>query len=330
MNRARAFGCRWARVILLLRWAFGLGVLAVVLATTDFAALSQSMRAVAWWPAGLAIAGLVLVHGLGAVAWRRLAEGLGGMTLGLGFAFRSYYAGQAVGSLTPGNVGSEAYRAAALRPTAHGWRQTLIPVAVQRLASTFAVGLLAAGGALWMPAAPVTRIVAVAAPFVMVVAVALVVSGAARTRWVSGIRAGLGEAPGRAIRDAVILSVLSHLCASGLAFVLIISTGERVPMGPAFASLAIARLATVLPLTPGGLGVQEAAFVLLLPDAGLSVEGAVTVSALNRLAFLVTVAVGLVCIVAGQGRPPEPEEVPRGPDARAAGNAPASQSAWRP
>ena len=63
------------------------------------------------------------------------------------------------------------------------------------------------------------------------------------------------------------------------------------------ASIAVARLTILIPLSPSGLGFQEAALSVLFLQIGLSPEMALATALLNRLALVLTVALGTALIV---------------------------------
>jgi uncharacterized membrane protein YbhN (UPF0104 family) len=83
-----------------------------------------------------------------------------------------------------------------------------------------------------------------------------------------------------------------------LTSVLLISVQTGIDAVQVIAVLSFARLASLLPFAPYGLGLQEGAFVLVLPMVGVSAEAAIAVSLLGRLALLGTllVGVGFFCV----------------------------------
>ena len=60
------------------------------------------------------------------------------------------------------------------------------------------------------------------------------------------------------------------------------------------ASIAVARLTILIPLSPSGLGFQEAALSVLFLQIGLSPEMALATALLNRLALVVALGTALM------------------------------------
>ena len=69
-----------------------------------------------------------------------------GLRLSWGAALRVHYAAQALGSVTPGNLGSDIHRATVVRQAGHGWSAAIEPIVVQRATSYLALSLLAGIG----------------------------------------------------------------------------------------------------------------------------------------------------------------------------------------
>jgi len=78
-------------------------------------------------------------------------------------------------------------------------------------------------------------------------------------------------------------------------------------------------IATLLPISIAGFGVREGAFVALLGEVGVSSTEATLLSLLSVAAFTVAALPGAAALIAGDLRPPRPEEI----EARLAGAAPA-------
>jgi uncharacterized protein (TIRG00374 family) len=110
---------------------------------------------------------------------------------------------------------------------------------------------------------------------------------------------------GRAFVLPSLLATLFHAGSVLLAYTLALAVYAEAPFFATVQLLLVARLTTLLPITPYGLGFQEASLALLLPGVGISEAGALAVSVLNRLAMLVTAGVGISALLAGQsGRIP--------------------------
>ena len=79
-----------------------------------------------------------------------------------------------------------------------------------------------------------------------------------------------------------------------------LALGGSGEAGPILASIAVARLSILIPLSPSGLGFQEAALSVLFLQIGLTAELALAAALLNRLALLGTMALGAAIIVGGK------------------------------
>jgi uncharacterized protein (TIRG00374 family) len=87
-------------------------------------------------------------------------------------------------------------------------------------------------------------------------------------------------------------ALLFHFFSMLFTYVLVVAVAGHASVVDAVATLALARLATMLPFVPYGLGVQEGALVIALPSIGVSAEAAIAVSLLSRIALLGTILVG--------------------------------------
>lgn len=289
------------RLLLIARWGAAAIVLAVVLSRLDLAGVIELATRANLVLVALAIAGLVAIHVVAVAGWRRLLRSLAGAELRWRPGLRLYYAGQAIGSLTPGNVGSDVYRTVAL-DVAAGRRALAGVILVQRLAGTIALGFLAALAA-WLLRQELLPAVAVGDQ---------AMSALASVAAVAAVGIGLLLARSRRWRSVVIdgfgLGVVFHGGSIALGALMVVAVDptstERLP--GILAAVAIARLSLVLPLTPSGLGVQEGVLGVLFVQLGLPAEVAVAAMLLNRLAMLATVLLGTAVLAVG-GRP---ERVP--------------------
>lgn len=293
------------RTAWLLRLGLGIAIIGAVIWFSDPAAIGRHLRGADWRIAVPAIAGVVGVHVIGAATWRLLGRGLAGVELPWRRAIRLYYAAQALGTLTPGAVGGDAYRMWAMRPAGAGWRGAALPVIAQRVLSYVSAGVLAAAAAFAMPVSTNARLALLAVP-----ALAIAAGGAAwvlyRRRWSGGERATPPPVVRRALAVAAAQSVAFHAMAAVFGLGIILSLDSSVDLPAALAALMVIRVAAILPLTPAGIGFQEGAFALLLPQAGVSAEAALAASALNRVAMLITLAIGLAAAADARGEARQP------------------------
>jgi uncharacterized membrane protein YbhN (UPF0104 family) len=321
---AGAIGMR-RRLPTVIRWFVAIGLVAIVLTRFDVGAVATRISAANLLLAVPAIGGLVAIHLVGAVAWRRLLEEFGGIRTDWRSAVRLYYAAQAVGSITPGNLGADVYRIAAVdAPSTR--RAAAVPILLQRVTSTAAMVLLGAAGLVTLGSRElVQRSFVDALPLVVAavsIATVVVATGALWFRaellaaWAQGREhlAGL-------LRNGLGLGLLFHAASIGLGWVLVaaIDPGTASRSGEVLAILAVARLSVVLPLSPAGLGVQEAAVGVLFAQVGLDPQVALAAILLNRVALLVVVVLGAAGLLRG-----------RAARARAATPAPTATTAGTP
>ena len=301
---------------LLLRWVLALGILGALVSYFDSGELGSALGGVDWSVAYPAILGLTAMHLVAVAMWKMLASRLAGMKLRWGCLARVYYAAQAVGSLTPSNIGGDAYRAYAVTGGTRRWGEALLPIATQRVASYLSLLFLGALATVVLPFHALT-------PKALAMTAALFVVGIL-CFWTLARRASApGSLPGRLARRfhlptawtaipirrlvttlgaALIMGLAFHAGSTALSYVLVLAIGGEPPVLPALAALMVARLAIILPVPVGGLGFLEGAMALLFPGIGMTAEMGLAVSLLNRLAFVQTVLIGSLFILAGKTR----------------------------
>jgi uncharacterized membrane protein YbhN (UPF0104 family) len=296
----------WAPVAL--RWALGVGIVAVLLLRQDAGDVLRRLGSADLRLAIPAVIGLVAVQALGALAWWAISRALRGGAMPWGETLRLYYVAQGLGALTPGNLGADVYRVAAgtRDERAPGWRVRLVAIVVQRVTSTLALVCLGLAGFLVLPSA--------AAPSLPLFLIgALLAIGSAVLIWlISRRRSWLPDQDGsspptRRLAEAggigLLLGAAFHIVAIGLGGLLVASVTRVTDPLPILGCLAIARLSILLPISPSGLGIQEGALSLLFMQIGLPAETALAAALLNRLALLATAAVGALLLVPTPEKP---------------------------
>jgi uncharacterized membrane protein YbhN (UPF0104 family) len=259
-----------------------------------------------------AVAGLAAAHVVMALGWRSMLRRLGDVRLPASVAVRSYYAAQALGGVTPANLGGDLYRAAALRAGGHGWRAAVLPIVVQRATSYAALGALSLGAVAVLAAAgvggPILLLAAGVGCVVLALAAVLLapdgafdglhrrlirlVGGAEPPRdggrFLGGLRGGaaIGLATGAAF----------HAVSVVLTWAVLAAVDPALATPAVAAAITIARLSLAVPLSPSGIGVQEGALAALVAALGGPVDAAVAGMLLARLGLVVTTAVGAACI----------------------------------
>jgi uncharacterized membrane protein YbhN (UPF0104 family) len=243
---------------------------------------------------------LTSVHVLAALTWRHIGSGLGAPRIGRWSAIRAYYASQAIGGLTPANLGGDAYRVVALRTAGSGWADAAGGVLVQRATSFAALGLIGVVALLALPDVATTAVpLLVAAGLITIIAafpMGLVV------RRLTGAIASAAFV--RASASGLILGLLFHGLAIGASYLLVLAVDPTSSGIAVVAAVALARLAIAVPVTPSGLGIQEGAMAALFIVLGLDPAVAVAATLLGRLGLLATTVIGLGIIAIGRRSQP--------------------------
>jgi hypothetical protein len=107
---------------------------------------------------------------------------------------------------------------------------------------------------------------------------------------------------------SVVTSIVIHFLILTAIAVLGNALGIHVPFVDYYALVPLALIAQSLPLSPGGIGIGEAAFVSLFGIAGVSSAAALTLSVSYRLIqLLVSLVGGVLLLVQGETRPTDRE-----------------------
>lgn len=301
-----------------IRVLLGLVVLGLVLLTVDPTAAWRLLVRADPWLVGFGVVGLTVVHVVAASAWWSMLRIAAGVELPWRRAVATFYAAQAIGGVTPANVGGDLHRAVTLRGAGLGWGAAVAPLIVQRATSYLALALLAVAAIVVL--APMSDLplpmVAIGGGTAVLISLAawLVLSPPAvatglrswfvrRVDGAGGSDARLADGLGRSAVVGLASGLVFHALSIGLTFTLILALDPDIPALPALAALTVGRLSLAVPITPSGLGVQEGALAVLFGTIGLSPETAVAGLLLGRLALVSTTVVGAV-LLARAGRMP--------------------------
>jgi uncharacterized membrane protein YbhN (UPF0104 family) len=301
------------RLLMATRWALGLAIVGFLLLRFDIRAVAGTLQQVDLRLAVPAILGLVAVHLLGAVAWHDLSIRLANVRLGWWQTITHYYAAQALGSVTPANLGADAYRLAAVREPTRGWVTLLLPIVVQRVTSYVSLSLISLAALALLPRSSSTLPIVItgAGLILLSTAVLLIVRRPHLFAWPLRLlpqrmrpilqRTTLSARDWiAALTSGMSLGFAFHLGSIAMVYLLVVALGWRGAAGPVLACIAVARLAILIPLSPSGLGLQEAALSVLFLQIGLSAEMALATAILNRLALVATMALGAALMVSGR------------------------------
>lgn len=277
--------------------------------------LSATFAQLRPWEAALALA--VMWTGMGVAAWRwhRVLRALGAPLTGRETTLL-FGAGLFLSLFLPTGVGGDVYRLARVQRGGFGVRRGALSLAFERGIGLAALLLLAAPAVVLNPN---TRDFAVLAATLGGGAVALLVAlriwgrvlfDALSARYAQ-LEPLLGTEARRALKGVftpvLLASFAIHL--STISACWLLARGLSVPLGfaDAMALVPLVVLAGQIPITPGGLGVREAAFVFFLGRVEIPESAAFAVG----LAWLGTLyATGLVggilFLFERRGRAPEP------------------------
>lgn len=313
-----------ARVWVWVRWALGIGMVALMVVGLDGDEVAARIGAADVPLVAMAVLGLTAVHALGAMTWAVLCRQLGGLRLGRLTALRLYYVAQALGGVTPANIGGDAYRVVAVRSARLGWGGAVAPVLVQRATSYLALALLAlpAIGILFfgshlasaiLPAALLLCAAAGGVGVVMLAAPASLTRLLARLPWAHAAPGGHGAVAGAWARPPIWsvvtgtgLGLLFHGASVLLTAVLLAAVDPTAVGIPVVAAIVVARLSLAVPILPSGLGANEAILALLFSALGLAPQAALAGLLLGRLALALTTVVGASLLLLGRPEIPEP------------------------
>lgn len=303
------------------RWAAAIVILGLLVVGLDGGEIVARLEGANAPLVACGVLGLGAVHLLGAAAWRILCRQLGALRLPWATSLRIYYAAQALGGVTPANLGGDAYRVMAVRAAGLGWRAAVAPVVVQRATSYLALALLALPALAWLAAfshAPVAVLLAglLLAAAAGGVALLLLVAPASVERLRSRLRGGRAAAASRdadraTTRGAPLGPVLGAT-ALGLAFhgVSVLLTGLLVaavdPSAtgmPVLAAVVVARLSLAVPVLPSGIGANEAILSLLFAGLGMAPQTALAALLLARVALVLTTLLGTGLLLFGRRGP---------------------------
>lgn len=315
MNRRRHEARK--RLAWISRWVLGLGLVFLVGFSVHWNRLGEVFGQANWLVAVPGIVALIAVRGVAGWTWwlllRRFANGK--PTIGAVEAVRVFYIAEALGSLTPMNVGNDLYRAHVTRSWQVGLRQALAPIVLQRLTSSIGIVVLGGLSVLALPL-PVGAGRLLALVFAGLFAAGLVMLGlpAARNGW--GLRKlGLPDITPRALAQGTLiglaLGLAFNLLGALLACVMAMALAADLPFPQLLAAILLARATILIPISVNGLGFTEGSLALLFPLVRGTPELGLGVALLQRVSWLVTIVVGAGLWMLGAG-PARPETPPPG------------------
>jgi len=227
-------------------------------------------------------------------------------------AYIGYLVGSFYGIFLPGVIGGDAVRIGfCVSQTKCKIGTATASVLVERIAGVFALLSFLLSVHLLFPTSlsslvtlESTAPVAVAATVGIIVIVAVVLGRRVWVKWLPGantrrvwgfVHSGievLSALRGKTTGVVLVLSALFQATDIVVAFLLSQAIGLAVPLPVFFAIIPLVYLATVLPISLGGLGVREGTLVFLLSKFGVATSDAVTLSFLIYLNRVVVGGIG--------------------------------------
>ena len=320
----------------MLYWGLPPAVLYVVLKRTDAARLTEivSQASIATIVGGIGL--LVLIVLTGGVRWRVLLVKYGCASISTRATVVEYWKSLAAGVAAPGTLGSDAYRVMVLGYSTGNYLRNAFVVIVEKLAALVACGFLVSGMYPFLPTnrlpiaaksiVDITHLL-----FVAGIAFIFLVMAVRRQGWAQRLRATLSQwldtlsrriasvaqkpgAPhegGRrgdvnilfsvfspsVLLPAVCLSIFILLLAACQAQLFFHAMGYDVPFGVNVFVTPLIFVLLTLPISFGGIGIREGAYVVLYGAFGAPVEAALLVSFCSWFSVLFGQAVGALLLL---------------------------------
>jgi uncharacterized membrane protein YbhN (UPF0104 family) len=297
---ARSF---WARAVV------SAALLALVLSQIDLSEAQDRLSEGSWWLFVAAVLTLLASFVAGALRWHIYLRAAA-IDVAPAGAVRAYLIGTFTTNFLPSQVGGDVTRAwvASGRGTRLRALTTVVFDRATALACLIAVGWIAyATNTEAVPGQLVAALAAATAALAVVVAVAVVVF---RGGWLARFVPTRLKSPGREVRAASIACaswpVLRRTLLIGLGFQGLVvlaawlvarSLDLSIALAPLAVSLAPVLMVAVLPISIGGLGVRESAYVVLLGYAGLSSTDAALFSLVAAAAFALASLPGALALL---------------------------------
>jgi glycosyltransferase 2 family protein len=306
----RLAGSFWARALV------SAGLLALVASRIDFHTAGHRLANGHWQWFALAVVVVVGAFLVGTLRWQVYLEAAG-VHVRLARVLRAYLIGVFSTNFLPSQVGGDVARAWIVGGAGTRMRAaaTVVVDRVVALACLIAVAWIGVAanpgpvpGSLLVALAVVTGGYAIGAALAV-----LLLRGGGRLRHLVPARV---HAPARdasdAARRSIALPVLARTTAYGLVFqglaalsawLIGLSISLDVPFSTLVTTLPLVLVLAVVPISVGGLGVREGAFVVLLGRAGVGTTEATVFSLLSGLGFAIASLPGAVALLHRGGRP---------------------------
>jgi uncharacterized protein (TIRG00374 family) len=311
----------WRRPIV--RIAGSAVILGLLLVALPIHELVDALRRMPVWAWPLAVAVYLALHVIGIVKWR-LVTNTAGAGLPFRAAARAYYAGLFGNTFLPSIVGGDVVRAGVALRAARSKSGLLLGSLVDRIGDIVSLAAVAGIGAVLLPRALDARSRTVFVSLGAVLAVAGVVALIVMTRFpvrrlpfkvrrkLVHVRRAIRATARRpeAIVAAIGLGMLLQTLLVVLNYVLGLTIGIDIPLYVWLFVWPLAKISGLAPVTQGGIGVREAAQVVLFAPFGVPGAMALAVGLVFEAIIIVGGLLGgLIAFGLGRGDPLLPRAV---------------------
>jgi glycosyltransferase 2 family protein len=265
----------------LIKLALGLLVLSYMVSTLDWPVL-QSLASRAKPSYLLAIAAVAVTsHLVGALRFKLLCDPVARLPL-LTHA-RQYFTGAYFSMFLPSSIGGDGVRILLLKAAGVATARGTSLVATERVLGAFSLLGVSMAAAMAAPLPEMLRLALAAAVLGATIGLAVLraISSRFTPKWpplamaVDAVRSAVAS---DRLVSALALSFLYQIATVGVTITVDRVLGLGVPMATILALAPLAWFATMLPISVGGLGVREAAFVFVFAWGGIEKERALLLS----------------------------------------------------
>lgn len=308
-----------------MRGAVTLVLLAYVARRIDWSTAADRLEhgSWGWFAASVGLLGGAIA--LGAVRWQVLLRGAD-IRVPNGLVARIYVVGTFASNFLPTTIGGDVARALCIARSGPRLTRTVISILVDRAAGLVglaAVAWLAYLAAQSLPSRIVGPLIWVTAGCVVVgIVAALALLGGRRLRFLVPARmtglardlrtvlAAYATNPGLVAATLVLSMALQALVVASTGC-LARAVGVELSFTVAAATVLVAQVLTMLPISIAGFGIRESSFVALLGSAGISATDATLISVLTVVAVAVSSLPGAFVLVrSGLPAAASPDPVP--------------------
>jgi hypothetical protein len=291
---------RWRRVGLAVRVAVALALFTWLATRIEWPLLFDTLAAI---DLRLAVAGLLVMWAglwIAVLRWRGILQSMHS-PLTLGETARVFGSGLFLSLFLPTGVGGDFYRLARTAGGGFGVPRAAVSLLLERGVGFLALLLLVAPVvALHARTRDLVPLAGLLGGSALTVVFAFFLWGGPLSRWIASRAPALAPALGGDAWSAVgggaprvfALSLLIHLSTIGANWLFAIALGLPLSPWDAFALVPLIVLAGQLPISPGGLGVREAAFVYFYGRLGVDAASAFAAGLVWLVALYLTGAIG--------------------------------------